>query len=123
MKIYTSYFANIKNIPNTITPISISRTTPRWFNGYTFKELAPTSEILHTYKSTGNHNDLTSDFNKYLYDFLDVDDIVEQLEEFTTPSAPDICLVCYEAPTEFCHRHLVSQWLHSNGFECEELAI
>ena len=31
-----------------------------------------------------------------------------------------IALVCYELPNEFCHRHLISQWLMLNGFEVEE---
>ena len=33
---------------------------------------------------------------------------------------PIIALVCYEKPSEFCHRHLVSDWLNAAGFECEE---
>ena len=32
----------------------------------------------------------------------------------------DICLLCYEKPTDFCHRHLVSEWFRKNGFDCEE---
>lgn len=33
---------------------------------------------------------------------------------------PNIVLLCYEKPTDFCHRHLVAQWLIENGFECKE---
>ena len=32
----------------------------------------------------------------------------------------DIALICYEKPTDFCHRHLVSDWLNKNGFKCDE---
>lgn len=32
----------------------------------------------------------------------------------------DICLICYEKPSDFCHRHLVAEWLNQNGFKCEE---
>lgn len=32
----------------------------------------------------------------------------------------DIALICYEKPSDFCHRHLVSEWLNQNGFKCEE---
>ena len=32
----------------------------------------------------------------------------------------DICLLCYEKPTDFCHRHLVAEWFRKNGFNCEE---
>lgn len=31
----------------------------------------------------------------------------------------DICLVCYERPSDFCHRRLVADWLIENGFKCE----
>ena len=32
----------------------------------------------------------------------------------------DIALICYEKPFDFCHRHLVAQWLRDNGFRCSE---
>jgi uncharacterized protein (DUF488 family) len=32
----------------------------------------------------------------------------------------NIALVCYEKPTDFCHRHLVADWLKEHGYECEE---
>ena len=31
-----------------------------------------------------------------------------------------IALICYEKPTDFCHRHLVADWLNNNGIKCEE---
>ncbi len=33
MKIYTSYFANLKNIPDNIVPISICRRSPKGYDG------------------------------------------------------------------------------------------
>lgn len=33
----------------------------------------------------------------------------------------DIALICYEKPSDFCHRHLVAQWLRDNGFGCSEM--
>lgn len=32
----------------------------------------------------------------------------------------EICLVCYEKPTNFCHRFLVAEWLRENGIACKE---
>jgi hypothetical protein len=32
----------------------------------------------------------------------------------------DIALVCYEKPEDFCHRHLVAEWLKKFGYCCEE---
>lgn len=28
----------------------------------------------------------------------------------------DIALICYEKPSDFCHRHLLTEWLNQNGF-------
>ena len=30
-------------------------------------------------------------------------------------------LLCYEDSDDFCHRHIVADWLRAAGFECEEL--
>lgn len=30
------------------------------------------------------------------------------------------CLICYEKPGEFCHRHLVAAWIRNAGFEVRE---
>lgn len=35
----------------------------------------------------------------------------------------DIALICYEKPTDFCHRHLVAEWLTTNGIKCDEIAL
>ena len=35
----------------------------------------------------------------------------------------DIALLCYEKPDDFCHRHLVADWLNKNGYKCEEYVI
>lgn len=35
-------------------------------------------------------------------------------------SKHDIALICYEKPSDFCHRHLVADWLIKNGFKCRE---
>lgn len=34
--------------------------------------------------------------------------------------AKDIAVICYKKPSDFCHRHLVVDWLNENGFEWED---
>ena len=41
MKIYTSYFAKLKSLPEGIIPISICGKAPSWYEGAQFKVLAP----------------------------------------------------------------------------------
>lgn len=31
-----------------------------------------------------------------------------------------IALICYEKPSDFCHRHLVADWLNKHGIKVEE---
>ena len=46
MKIYTSYFGNLKHIPSKILPVSIARFPPRWYKGHQLKSLAPPKKLL-----------------------------------------------------------------------------
>jgi SAM-dependent methyltransferase len=58
--------------------------------------------------------DLTEEF----VDALPEDDIRKQHQKLNFPYT--IALICYEKPSDFCHRHLVADWLNENGIECKE---
>jgi uncharacterized protein (DUF488 family) len=44
---------------------------------------------------------------------LNPQQVVDELTEEAT-------LLCYELPHQFCHRHLVSQWLTNHGYDIVE---
>lgn len=48
---------------------------------------------------------------------LNADDVVKELASIS--QGKDVVLVCYEGikNDDFCHRHLVSQWLRENGYD------
>ena len=48
---------------------------------------------------------------------LDKDTVLQELSAMT--GGQDFALVCYEKPGDFCHRHLVAEWLGLNGEEIE----
>lgn len=52
--IYTSYFANLRNIPSDIVHISICGKAPDWYSGLQYKKLAPKWKFFKVYKETGN---------------------------------------------------------------------
>lgn len=126
--IYTSYFGNKKacNDPN-ICPISIALYPPKDFIGKSYRPLAPTPSTLRNWKSNHSIANYNRDFAEVLAG-LDPSDVVDQLlllagnlkglEYF-----PDIVLLCYERPGEFCHRHIVAEWLRGDGYYAEELGI
>ena len=39
------------------------------------------------------------------------------------PNYKDICLICYEKPDGFCHRHIIRKWFHKHGYDCEEFKL
>ena len=106
MKIYTSYFANLKNIDKNIVPISICAKCPPSINLPALKILAPSYEILMTYKQDKNKEAYTEKYNKQILAPLDPQCIYNNIEAIT--EGKDAVLICYEKPESFCHRHLVA---------------
>lgn len=117
---FTSYFANIENLPKDVVPIAISQKVPAFYRGRRFIKLAPKESILQEWKET--HDDITyiDQYTTMILNRLIPSDVVFELEKLTGTSSEKICLLCYEKPKDFCHRHLVSDWLRKSGFNCKE---
>lgn len=122
MKIYTGYYAKIKKYTEAgLVPVSIAGRAPAFYNGIQFKKLAPTFEIFNAWK-TGEINDFeyTSKFRKEVLGNLDKLYIKEALAAF----GEEIILLCYEKSGDFCHRHIVADWIEEAlGVPVEEFQI
>ena len=116
--IYTSYFARVKNLPNDIIPISICVKAPDGWKGIEYKKLAPKWSFLSVYKQTKDKGYYIENFNKLVLDCLNQNDVIKELYDIS--DGKDIALICYEKSGDFCHRHLVADWLKSAGIECVE---
>lgn len=116
--IYTTYFAYLKNLPPTITPIAICAGIPKFYKGLTYKKLAPKYSFFSKWKETHDNDYYIEQFNKLVLDPLIAKDVVNELSELSLTE--DYALVCYEKPADFCHRHLVADWFNQNGYECKE---
>lgn len=96
--------------------VSISLYTPKWFHGRAYKNLAPTERILLWWNGTDKGPNAQKIYRKLYYrdvlNHLDVHDVARALDGTT--------LLCYERPDEFCHRHLVAEWLTAAGYPCKE---
>lgn len=120
--IYTSYFAKMRYLPKNMIPISICAKPPAGYKGLQYKKLAPPYRVLMEYKEKHDSNKYIRDYNDQILDQLDVNEVVNDLASLIGfDNSKDIVLLCYERPSDFCHRHLVSNWLNDNGFECREL--
>ena len=81
MKIYTSYFAVLRRIPEHVVPISICLKSPHWFKGVQYKTLAPSSDIFTQQKANPDENLYTSRFNSEILGALDREHVVKELEK------------------------------------------
>ena len=117
---FTSYFAQV---PNIEYPVSIARINPEWYDRACYPKLAPSKELLYDFKYGQHKGDTefyTSVFETYL-ESLDFNQVMRGLSEIYGPDVLDrLTLVCYEKPSDFCHRHLVANWMRRHGAEISE---
>ena len=95
--------------------------------------LAPSYDLLMDWKETHDNDAYIRRYNAEVLDWLTVDTMLNRL----LPNVPSnimakldvpiyeskdwhIALICYEKPSDFCHRHLVAKWLRDRGIWCEE---
>lgn len=117
--IYTTYFAKLKSLPQNVMPISICGKAPNWYDGLQYKKLAPKYGFFMKWKETHDNDYYIEHFNKEVLSQLDPVEVVRELYRVSN-YAENIALVCYEKPSDFCHRHLVADWLNKNGHKCKE---
>ena len=117
--IYTSYFAKVRKLPENYKYISICLSSPKGYDGYTYTKLAPNWDILKRYKEDGDQDAYIREFNKLLQR-LNPDTVIKELYSMVQDPAATIVLLCYEKPSDFCHRHLVAEWLTNNGYPVME---
>ena len=116
LRIYTSYFGAIDKFPSTFEPIAICGGIPNWYSGKWIKKLAPSWSIWkewHDSTAPDKNEHYVSRFIPERLDKLDVQNVLNEIIELVGSKTP--CLLCYEKPDEFCHRHLVADWLNKSG--------
>ena len=113
MKIFTSYYANINKIRDKYPDykfISISIYPPKGITvDYHEPLLAPSNDILFSYKDNPNEELYVKDFNE-LHQIEDYKNALINISN-NVGKGQNIVLLCYEIPTDFCHRHIVSSKL------------
>lgn len=125
MKLYTSYFDNIPNIPEDIHKISITgKDNSDLFNWDRYPKLAPKRWFWKQwYEKVQQRDPKANDFyiQNYEEQVLSVLNANEVLEDIKVISnCKDAVLLCFETPDKFCHRHIVSKWFNDNSIDCEE---
>lgn len=125
MDIYTGYFAKMKKYKEAgLVPVSIAWGTPVWYEGETCFEVAPTYKILKGYKD-GTISE--QEYEKlYLQHLSSVDwtAVINKLYDISDKyDGKDLVLCCYEKSLDFCHRHILSDFLNNHGLKIEECEL
>ena len=109
--IYTGYFEQLPIYKSkNLFPISISRTSPDWYEGFSELLAAPTINLSNEFKVL-NNEDYT---NKYM---IELDKIKDKLglwiENLTRMVGnKDIILLCHARSEDFCYRHILADYLN-----------
>lgn len=106
--IYTSYFAKYRGRNG----VSIARTQPTTHPEY--PDLMPSWYLLKDYKN--NNIDEAEYEHEYYRDVLSHLDPAKVAADLNGK-----VLLCWERPENFCHRHIVAEWLNKHGYLVEEL--
>jgi len=112
--LYTSYFANVKNLPKDYQCYYISNS-----NVYGLAKpltcVVPSWQLVKSYKDSLIDN---LEYTRIYTDMLEAnkEEILKQIRALPDNSV----LLCYEKLPKFCHRHVLADWLKNNGIEIKE---
>lgn len=116
--IYTSYFAKLRSLPKNIVPIAICSKVPDWYDGLHYRKLAPDYNSFMEWKRSHDDGKFIKNYADNVLFQLNQDDVIKELTVLA--QGQDIALICYESPTNFCHRHIAAEWLSLSGYKVKE---
>lgn len=112
--IWISYFAQMRNFPKDFVPIVICGGIPNWYNGLWYRKVAPKLSFFTEWKKNHDNEYYIHYFNELVLKNKNPDNIIKEIIELAN-NAENIVLLCYEKSTDFCHRHLVANWINENN--------
>ena len=118
-KLYTSYFANIMNIPHSMRVFSVVRQPQDIPN---IIDLSPSAGLLNQYKSKRiTYEDFSKRFINELANNPKASVMFDSLSNLLNQGI-DVVLVCYEKNSTFCHRKILGEIFSTSGIEyCGEV--
>jgi uncharacterized protein YeaO (DUF488 family) len=115
MELFTSNYSRHGVFP---TSVAVSRKPPDGYKGRWFVELAPSWALINALKT---HEINKDQYTEWYYESvlcgLDAHEVVEKLGD-------GAIMLCFESPTDFCHRHLIAEWItEETGIIVREKAL
>lgn len=120
MKFYTSYFGKLGALHKIgIVPICIARGIPKFYGGAVEQSVAPYGWML---KDNVTRDQYVEAYFHQVLARVNPIQFLKRCEEIS--GGRDVALLCYEKPTDFCHRHLLAEWLENEtGVEITEFGM
>ena len=120
--IFTGYYAKLNQYKTLgLEPIAISGKRPNFYEGLYYPDFAPRYWMYQRWKDKDITNEgYTIEYKNYL-NTLNKEEIKKDFEEYYKSMIKNCVLLCYEKSAEFCHRHVLAEWLKEEfGWEvCE----
>ena len=124
MKMWTSYYGNMRNIPKDYFVVAasggltdeIAVAVDSWN-----QSLAPSKSIFFDYKEDGDWEKYVKRFKEERLPEIDWLEKLEQWEEKANQAGKtldNIVLLCYEKPEDHCHRQILAEDFEEQ-FKCE----
>jgi len=114
--LFTSYFGKVKKLGSKYKYYSIARITPKWFDGERMEDLAPSYNLLNAYKRGMDEITFSRKYLGEINQILDMD-VIRRIAD----SKERIVLLCYERSEDFCHRHILAEFLRRRGISVREV--
>lgn len=108
---FTSYFANIKNIKN---PLSISQSPPKWYDGPQLKMLAPPWALVDMAHKGLSREVYNNEFVRQVLADLDPREVYDAIIDEYGDTVTLMCFEKLENPGDFCHRRIVAEWFEKH---------
>ena len=119
--IYTGYYAKLKKYKEFgIEPIAVSGKVPDFYEGLKYPDFAPRYDMFQRWKIGEITNEgYTKEYKVYL-ETLDKEEVRADFKPYNE-EGKDCVLLCYEKSGDFCHRHVLADWIEENfGYKVEE---
>jgi len=121
MNLYTSYFAKVKQLKEMgLKLVCVAGYAPKFFydvqNVHFYPDLAPRKDWFWEWKNKHLSNDwYIGKYNETVLSKLNPEKVVADMGN-------NAVMLCYEKPDDFCHRHLIADWISKNtGITVEEV--
>ena len=119
--IYTGYFDKIETYKEKgFIPVSIAGLAPEWYDGAQYKKLAPKRDWWQKWHDENLSNEwYCMQYYKTVLHELNAQEVFKDLQQF----GEKIILLCYEENGQFCHRHIVADWLNKHHIKTQEFDL